>query len=149
MREVDLFVSVASVGNDPNWVDGGPGGHHRNYWRSYSFGDLNSSAETRREVLVRLLPKLKIAKQCSLDKKFLVVKGALRTYKIHLGSGNILMQPKDEYLCIVSKPGGSAADNLRLPFEGDRTLSLILSKAFLLAEDGKIEDATIVNQIKR
>src|SRR5262245_61934340 len=26
MRDVDLFVGVASVGNDPNWVDGGPNG---------------------------------------------------------------------------------------------------------------------------
>jgi hypothetical protein len=149
MREVDLFVGVASVGNDPNWVDGGPGGHHRNYWRNYSFGDLNASAQTRREILARLLPKLKIANQCSLDKKFLVVKGHLRAYKIHLGSGNILMQPKDEYLCIVSKTGGSDTDKLHLPFEGDRMLSVILSKAFLLVEDETIEDPTILSQIKR
>ena len=31
---------------------------------------------------------------------------------------------------------------------GDRTLSIILSKAFLLAEDGKIEDPAIVRQIR-
>lgn len=35
-----------------------------------------------------------------------------------------------------------------LPFEGDRTLSIILSKAFLLAEDGKIKDPTIMRQIR-
>jgi hypothetical protein len=28
-----------------------------------------------------------------------VVKGELRTYRIHLGSGNILMEPNDQYLC--------------------------------------------------
>ena len=39
--------------------------------------------------------------------------------------------------------------NLFLPFEGDGTLSVILSKAFMLAEDTKIKDATILRQIKR
>jgi hypothetical protein len=32
---------------------------------------------------------------------------------------------------------------------GDNTLSVILSKAFLLAEDTKIKDPTIVSQLKR
>lgn len=36
-----------------------------------------------------------------------------------------------------------------LPFEGDRTLSVILSKAFLLANDSKISDTTILSQIRR
>ncbi len=35
-----------------------------------------------------------------------------------------------------------------LPFEGDRTLSVILSKAFLLAEDISIKDETIIRQIR-
>ena len=37
---------------------------------------------------------------------------------------------------------------LFLPFEGDRTLSLIISKAFMLAEDTKIKDATILSQLR-
>src|SRR5207244_328439 len=32
LRDVDLFVGVASVGNDPTWQDGGPGGRFRTYW---------------------------------------------------------------------------------------------------------------------
>ncbi|MFD0484380.1 hypothetical protein ACFQ46_17435 [Kineococcus sp. GCM10028916] len=36
-----------------------------------------------------------------------------------------------------------------LPFEGDRTLDLILSKAVLLAHDCVITDATITSQIRR
>jgi hypothetical protein len=34
-----------------------------------------------------------------------------------------------------------------LPFEGDGALSLILSKAFMLADDRKITDPTIRRQI--
>lgn len=150
MRDVDLFVGVSSVGNNPNWNDGGPESHYYTYWQNYSFGSLSQTAKTRKEVLERLLPRLKIADRCSFSDKFLVVRGDLRTYKIHLGSSNILMSPNDQYLCIVAGRGASAAPNERifLPFEGDSTLSLILSKAFLLAEDSKIKDPVITGQIK-
>ena len=151
MRDVDLFVGVASLGNDPTWEDGGPEGRFRDYWQSYSFGDLSATAATRKAVLERLIPRLKIASQCTLIERFLVVRGTVRTYKIHLGSGNILMEPNGQYLCIV--PGRGAvkgpAGKVFLPFEGDRTLSLILSKAFLLAADDKVTDQTILSQIRR
>jgi hypothetical protein len=149
MRDVDLFVGVASVGNDPTWSDGGPGGRYREYWQNFSFGDLTPTAQTRKQVLERLVPKLKIGPRCSFNENFLVVRGELRTYKIHLGSGNILMEPNDQYLCIV--PDSSAVtkgDSVFLPFEGDRTLSIILSKAMLLSDDRKITDPTITRQIQ-
>jgi hypothetical protein len=150
MRDVDLFVGVASVGNDPTWSDGGPEGRYRDYWHEYSFGELGATAKTRKEVLERLLPRLKISGQCSFAERFLVVHGKLRTYKIHLGSGNILMEPNDQYLCIVPSQGAAAGDkDVFLPFEGDRTLSVILSKAFLLTADDKIKDSSIVSQIRR
>ncbi len=146
LRDVDLFVGVASVGNDPTWQDGGPDGRYRDYWESFSFGDLGESAHTRKAVLEKLVPRLKIAARCSFSDRFLVVRGDVRTYKIHLGSGNILMEPNDQYLCIVPR-SDKAGDKLFLPFEGDRTLSLILSKAMMLAADTKIDDPTIVSQI--
>ncbi len=151
MRDVDLFVGVASIGNDPNWLDGGRDVPHRDYWHSYSFGELSTSAQTRKELLGQLLPALKISGKCELTAKFLVVRGQIRTYKIHLGSGNILMEPNDQYLCIVPARGAAVkgqAGKVFLPFEGDQTLAVILSKAFLLADDKKITDQTITRQIK-
>lgn len=148
MRDVDLFVGVASVGNDPTWQDGGPGGRDRDYWCRYAFGELSGSATTRKQVLERLVPRLKVAARCSFSDRFLVVRGDKRTYKIHLGSGNILMEPNDQYLCIVPDARARAQpDGLFLPFEGDQTLSVIISKALLLAEDTKIKDPTITRQI--
>ncbi len=149
MRDVDLFVGVCSIGNDPAWHDRGEAGGHGDYWHRQSFGDLSATAKTRREVLEKLLPRLKIAEKCELRERFLVVKGSRRTYKIHLGSGNILMEPNDQYLCIVPDRSSNARakEGMFLPFEGDNTLSVILSKAFLLAEDGKIKEPAIVNQI--
>lgn len=151
MRDVDMFVGVASVGNDPNWLDGGREVRYQDYWHSYSFGELTESSRIRRQVLETLVPRLKIAERCRLTDKYLVVRGDIRTYKIHLGSGNILMEPNDQYLCIVPSRGSRemGQDRLFIPFEGDQTLAIILSKAFLLAEDKKIADPTITRQIKR
>jgi hypothetical protein len=149
LRDVDLFVGVASVGNDPNWSDGGPRGQYRDYWQSYAFGELTATAHTRKALLERLIPRLKIADRCALADRFLVVHGSLRTYKIHLGSGNILMAPNDQYLCIVPKQTVAGGQRVLLPFEGDSTLSIILSKAFLLADDAKITDPTITSQLKK
>ncbi|MFF1293470.1 MULTISPECIES: hypothetical protein [unclassified Streptomyces] len=79
--------------------------------------------------------------------RWLSVRGDLRTYRIHLGSANILMEPDDAYLCIVPACRGTEG-KVFLPFEDDR-LSLILSKAQLLAADTKISDETILRQIRR
>jgi hypothetical protein len=150
MRDIDLFVGVASIGNDPTWSDGGPDGRFRDYWTDYSFGELSETARTRRDVLARLLPRLAIGGRCEIAGRFLRVRGDLCTYKIHMGSGNILMEPHDEYLCIVpDRSAPSGTDGLFLPFEGDRALALVLSKAILLAGDSGITDRTIVSQIRR
>ncbi|MHC4525009.1 MAG: DUF4132 domain-containing protein [Planctomycetota bacterium] len=151
MRDVDLFVGVASVGNDPEWADAGPEGH-QTYWQPYSFGDLTQRAVIRKQVLMDLVPRLAISQQCSFDGRFLRVQGKIRAYKIHLGSGNILMEPNDSYLCIVrnrTKEMKDGISKLFLPFEGDETLSVIISKALLLANDEKIKDSMILSQIKK
>ena len=150
LRDVDLFVGVASVGNDPTWQDNGGSPRYFSYWQSYSFGDLSEVAKTRKAVLESLLPRLKVGKAAHIDGNFLVVQGKLRTYKIHIGSTNILMLPDDQYLCIVpDRSKKSVTDKLFIPFEGDNALSVVLSKAMLLADDDKITDSTITSQILR
>lgn len=150
MRDIDLFVGVCSIGNDPNWQDAS---HERPrrfdaYWQRYSFGDLGEAAKVRKQVLEKILPRLKIASVAEIKDRFLIIKGKYRTYKIHIGSTNILMSPNDQYLCIVpDRKEGVAENPIYLPFEGDNALSVILSKAFLLANDDQITDATILHQI--
>ncbi|MET9349398.1 DUF4132 domain-containing protein [Streptomyces termitum] len=146
LRDVDLFVGVTSVGNDPTWQDGGPGGRHRDYWRAYGFGELSRTAETRRDLLARLVPRLAIGDRCAIDGRFLRVRGDLHTYRIHLGSGNVLIEPYDRYLCVV--PQRSAAVHpAGLPYEGDGMLAVVLSKAALLAGDAAITDPAITSQL--
>lgn len=142
LRDADLAVGVASVGLDQQAAGG-----HEDYWHSYGFGELTETARTRRDALTRLLPRLRIAERAELTDRFLRVRGDRRTYRIHLGSGNILMEPNDAYLCIV--PGRDrAAASVFLPFEEDGgMLSVILSKAFLLADDTAITDPSITRQL--
>lgn len=151
MRDVDLFVAVAGLGVDP-YFDQNQTGELMNYWRDASFGRKSQTAmsEIRKDLLGRLIPMTKIAKKCSFEDNFLKVVGTFRTYKINLGSGNILMEPNDQYLCIVPAPNSRLEKKIWLPFEGgDKTLMVILSKAFLLADDEKISDQSILYQIKR
>jgi len=144
MRDVDLFVSVTSIGNDPEWGTR-PNAPFLDYWNNISFGELSSSGEQRRQILETLLPKLAIRDRCRLEDRHLCVRGDRATYKIHLGSGSVLIEPGSRYLCIVRS--GSASADVFLPFDDDAMLSLILSKAFLLAADTRIKDASILRQI--
>jgi hypothetical protein len=69
-----------------------------------------------------------------------------------VGSANILREPDDALP--VHRPGPApgarrpASGSAFLPFEDER-LSLILSKAFLLAADTRITDRTILDRIGR
>lgn len=145
MRDVDLFVAVSSVAYDPAWTDGGPEGRFERYWHEHAFGDLSQSAQTRKELLEDILPSLAIAPRCSIEGNFLLVCGKRNDYAIHLGSSNIQVRPSNEYLCIV--PGRKNSEKTSLPFAGDATFSIILSKAYMLIDDDKITDRTILTQL--
>ncbi|MFF5227753.1 DUF4132 domain-containing protein [Dactylosporangium sp. NPDC000521] len=147
MRDVDLFVGVTSIAADPTWADRGTDDARFGYWQTVAFGDLTANGQVRRQVLEHLLPRLKIRDRARIDGHYLVVDGSRHTYRIHIGSGNILMSPNDRYLCIV--PAGAAkTPGVRfIPFEGDAMLSIVLSKAMLLADDHKITDPAILRQL--
>jgi hypothetical protein len=150
LRDVDLFVSVAGVSADPAFPLRASEAWTAT-WREAAFAQLTPLGLGRRETLARILPALPIAHQLSIDGRFLVVRGRLRTYRIHLGSANVMVEPGSRHLCIVAGGGRRLPGEpgyVWLPFEGDDTLSLILSKAMLLARDDAITDASIRAQIE-
>lgn len=159
MRDIDLFVGVASIGHDPAWADAGAAAQHPSqwrrgaadaYWHSFNGAELTESARTRHAFLANLVPKLAIAGRLRLEERHLVVQGDLGRYRIHIGSGNITMEPDGRYLCVVPGPTNARqASSIALPFEGDKLLSVILSKAAMLAEDTAITDPTIRTQLRR
>lgn len=152
MRDVDMLTSVTSIAADPSWQDHGDE-QFLDYCEGWAFGELGAAARQRRGVLKALLPKLKFADRCSIQDRFLVVRGKLGTYKIHLGSGYVRLEHNDAFLHIVpersrsARRDSAAAAGVTLPFEDDYVLYLILAKAVALAEDDKITDPEVRQRI--
>ena len=152
MRHADLFTAVASIAADPEWLDRGGDAAHPSqwdrdagdYWRETNTATLVKSGKRRRAMLERIMPRLKIAPKLKLGNRYLVVQGTRHEYEIHLGSG--ACSRSGRHICIVPK-STAEGDRIWLPFEGDRTLSIIISKAMLLAADDKITDPVILGQL--
>ncbi|NDU74551.1 DUF4132 domain-containing protein [Actinomadura sp. DSM 109109] len=128
MREADLFLRVSGTAPDPS-------------------GEPSATAEIRGDVLRRVLPGTRIAGRCTVEGRFLRVRGGLRTYRVHLGSGAVLMDPGGERL-LVEPARRTWRKGLFLPFEDDG-LARVLGTAFLLAADHRITDEAVLRQIKR
>jgi hypothetical protein len=154
MREVDLCVSAASIASDPAWVDQGGAAEPPNswraqaraYWREQAEADLDEAGRARAALLAELLPGLSGEGRLRVEVPHVRVEGVLATYFIHIGNANVRMEPGGRYLAIG--PTGSDRE-IYLPFEGDYRLSLVLSKALLLAADDRIDDPSITAQIRR
>ncbi|MBC5633037.1 DUF4132 domain-containing protein [Parabacteroides hominis] len=127
MRDVDLAVSVAHAGG----VD--PEASH-------------STVEMRRAILEFTLPLFKLS-NVRLEGSHAFVEGTLGNYNIHLGSGVIHQQAGAaiNVLPVHSQQRG----RLFLPFvDEDPKTAEIVSKILLFAEDKKIKDPFILDQIK-
>jgi len=155
MYDVDSVIGRTSIGNDRHWQDRGGDARHPlselpeflAYRERYSAGQASGLAKGRRDFIAAILPGLAIANQCTVADEFLVVDGKRKTYKINFASGHIRMAPNDRYLCIVPSNEAAGARPAYVPFEGDDILSVILSKAMMLADDDKITDGSILRQI--
>jgi hypothetical protein len=156
MRHCDLFTAVASIASDPAWYDRGRDAAHpddwrrqaMDYWERTSTAELSEAARMRRALLEAIVPKLAIAGRCAFDDRALIVRGNLQSYRINIGSAAVTIMPLMRHLCIIPASAEGWEDGrIYLPFAGDRTLSVILSKAVLLAADDKITDPVILRQL--
>jgi hypothetical protein len=134
MRDIDLLVSVSSIASDPSYAANADD-PFADYWRATALGALTPTAATRHAVMARLLERLPDADRLSLDDRFLLVHGKQRRYRVHFGSGTVLLDPTDRVL--VVKPREL---DLQLPFEGDAALETILGTALALAADDQIRE---------
>ncbi|MEM8811949.1 MAG: DUF4132 domain-containing protein [Pseudomonadota bacterium] len=154
MRHCDLFTAVAAVSLDPEWADRGAGAAHPShyddtlveYWRARETAPLPPSAETRRDMLKIILASLPVADRVSIEGMYVRVRGTRHTYLIHIGSSAVRLEGRQAQLCIVPDTW-KAKKKITLPFDTDVTLSAILSKIMLLANDEKIKDPVILVQL--
>jgi hypothetical protein len=154
MLDIDTIVARTSIGNDRNWKDEGSNARYpaseavqlANYRDVYRAGHSAELAASRFAFLKEILPGLEIGSRCSLAPDYLLVDGNHHSYKINLTSGGIYIAPNDRYICIV--PSSRGAKDTLLPFEDDAGLSIIISKALLLAHDDKVDDPHIRSQLR-
>lgn len=127
MRDVDLAVSVAHAGGvDPE--------------------TSHSTIEMRKAIVEFTLPLFKL-KNVTLEGTHAFIKGERADYSIHLGSGVVHLQggPMINILPVHSQHRGK----LFLPFvDEDPKTSQVISEILLFAEDKKIKDPFILDQIK-
>jgi HEAT repeat protein len=127
MRDLDLVVSVAHRGGvDPE--------------------ASASTVEMRTALLRETLGLLKL-ENVRLERSHALIKGHLGDYTVHLGSANVHRQPGGS-LCIIPV-GSQHRGRLFLPFtDDDPKTAEVVSKVLLLAEDKKIQDPTILEQLR-
>ncbi len=128
MRDVDMAVSVAHAGG----VD--PEASH-------------STVEMRAAIIACTLPLFKI-KNVELSGSHAHIKGKYGEYTVHLGSGVIHM--RGGAMIAVLPVHSQHRGKLFLPFiDDDPKTSEIITKILFFAEDGKIKDPSVLEQIKR
>ncbi|MGG1675742.1 DUF4132 domain-containing protein [Neobacillus sp. NRS-1170] len=127
MRDVDLVVSVAHVGGvDPE-------------------ASL-TTIEMRAAILQESLRLMKIS-NVRIEGNFALIKGNLGEYGVHLGSAMAYKQASGNLniLPVHSQHRGK----LFLPFlDEDPKTAEILSKVMMLAEDNKIKDPSVLEQLR-
>jgi len=127
MRDVDLAVSVAHAGSvDP---------------------ETSHSTIEIRSVLVELTMPLFHFKNVTIKGSFAHIEGKLGKYNIHLGSG-VIHQEGGAQIAVLPVHSQNRG-RLFLPFvDEDPKTAEILTKIIFFAEDDKIKDPSILNQIK-
>lgn len=127
MRDLDLVVGVAGTE---------PAGYASPF-----------RADSRAQLLAALIEDMGLGR-VTVEGTSALVRGSRATYRVHLTSGSIHLEPGG-YLCVVPKSfGGAAHRELFLPFaDEDRMTSVILSKVLLLNDDEHITDPAILAQL--
>ena len=127
IRDIDLAVSVAYVGGvDPE--------------ASYS------TIEMRIAIAHELLSMLEI-KNVIFQKAHAQIKGSLGDYSVHMGSG--IVHKSGTGMLAVLPVHSQSRGRIFLPFvDDDPKTAEIMSKILLFADDRKIKDPAILEQIK-
>lgn len=127
LRDLDLVVSVAHVGGvDPE-------------------ASL-STVEMRGDLLRETLRLLKLG-NVRLEHSHALIAGHHASYSVHLGSGTVHRLPGG-FLCVIPVHNQHAG-RLFLPFaDPDPKTAEVISRVLLLAEDNKIQDPTILEQLR-
>jgi hypothetical protein len=127
MRDVDLMVSVAHRGGvDP---------------------EATASTTEMRSALIRETVSLFKISNVRLAGQHAFIQGKMGAYNVHVGSGTVHRQPGNS-ICIIPVHSQHRG-RIFLPFaDNDPKTAEIVSKVILLAQDEKLQDPTILEQLR-
>jgi hypothetical protein len=149
MRDIDLFTSVCAVGDDETWADQGDRGTGI-FSDQMDPGEITAVITLRAEMLSRVLPHTAIQDRCKIEKSWLEVRGKLGTYRISLAWGGAALVTESEarWLIIPRKILDAVfLDFTAIPIELDYRSETILRKAYVLADDWKIDSPDLIKQL--
>ena len=149
MRDVDLFTSVCSIGDDETWQDQGDLAQET-LPAKLDLDQLAADIAKRADMLSRVLAGTAIADRCTIFENCLEVRGQLGSYRILFWSGAI-SRTGDEVPAWINIPTRELAavslDDENWPVELDHRTESILRKAVYLAEDWKITSPEVIKQL--
>jgi hypothetical protein len=153
MRDLDLFVSVATVANDPVWLERFSGDRRLDdYWERAAQGGMDSLLAGRRDMLSLLYGETLPGDQFELAERALIVRGALGTYRIDLATGNVFMDPPGKWLSFDTRTPKENDDRRLaqwLPIvDDDEILRRIMIRSGVLAEDERLAKGKLLKQIR-
>jgi hypothetical protein len=149
MRDVDLLTSVSAVGGDETWADQGDRGTGI-FSEEFDLRELSGLIGLRREMLSLVLPHTPIQDRCKIHKSWLQVHGQLGTYRIDFawGGAAFVSEARFRWLNIPRKILDAVTlDFAQIPIELDYRTETILRKAYVLADDWKIDSPDVITQL--
>jgi hypothetical protein len=149
MRDVDLFTSVSAVGRDETWTDQGDRGMGI-FSEGFDVGELLGIIELRRETLSLVMPHTSIHERCKVHKACLEVRGQLGTYRIEFawGGAALITDTGFRRLTIPREILEAVSlDFAAIPIDLDYRTESIVRKAYVLADDWKIESPDLIRQL--
>ncbi|MCG4273467.1 DUF4132 domain-containing protein [Acetobacter senegalensis] len=158
MRDLDLMVSVAAsnLKFDASSIQAVP---ELGKWRrQQGLSDIalpdephyGGLAQSRRQIIEGLLPSLQEKGPVTLDDRHVIVTGRLHQYRIHLGSGEVIMVPQYRHLTLETLSHSTREEDIGdyQPLYDDDILNSILYRIALLQKDHKIRDKNILEQLR-
>src|ERR1700741_3876251 len=109
--------------------------------------ELSGMLALRIEIMSRVLPLTSMAEHCKIEKTWLIVRGQLGTYRIEmlLGGGLRMTDSGVRRLKIPQKLlDGVSVDFSAFPIDLDHRTEMILRKAYVLANDWKIDSPDLI-----
>jgi hypothetical protein len=153
MRDLDLFVSVTTVADDPAWPQGWQApAFLAGYWDRAGRSGLDQLRASRRQALAPIYATPGPGDRFHLTERDLVVHGSLATYHIDLATASVRMEPAGKWLSFDTRQAAPASATDLFPWmpvtDDHEVLSRITLRATILANDDQLASRQLLRQIR-